>query len=69
MKRSSTRCQYCDVELTRDAVGLNHKLFGKTKSKERLMCIECMSAVLDCTADDLLEKIEAFKNEGCRLFE
>lgn len=68
MRRSTGRCQYCSEELNRDTIGLNKKLFGRDIVKERLMCLDCMAGILECTVDDLKEKIEEFKDEGCRLF-
>lgn len=68
MKRPTVCCRYCAVRLNRDTVGLNKKLFGKDTPMERLMCLDCMAGVLDCTVDDLIAKIEEFKIEGCKLF-
>ena len=68
MKRSTMRCQHCPVDLNRDIVGLNKKLFGRDIPQERLMCLDCMAGVLDCTVEDLNAKIEEFKDEGCKLF-
>lgn len=31
-------------------------------------CMECLADYLGCTIEDLLEKIEEFKDEGCTLF-
>jgi hypothetical protein len=68
MKHLAARCRYCAMELNRDTVGLNKKLFGKGTPNERLMCLDCMAGVLECTVDDLNAKIEEFKEEGCKLF-
>ena len=68
MKRTTACCRYCAEELSGDTVGLNKKLFSKNTPKEQLMCLNCMAGVLDCTVDDLNQKIEEFKNEGCKLF-
>lgn len=32
-------------------------------------CMDCLADYLDVTVDDLNEKIEEFKDEGCKLFE
>ena len=32
-------------------------------------CMNCLADYLDVTVDDLKEKIEEFKDEGCKLFE
>lgn len=31
-------------------------------------CMDCLADYLECTVDELLEKIEEFKAEGCKLF-
>lgn len=35
---------------------------------ELIMCLPCMADYLDVTEEDLLAKIEEFKQEGCKLF-
>jgi biotin operon repressor len=32
------------------------------------MCFPCMAEYLECSEDDLREKVEEFKREGCKLF-
>ena len=32
-------------------------------------CLDCLAEYLDCTVQELLDKIEEFKEEGCKLFE
>ena len=53
--------------LDKDAIGINKKLLGKDVTK--FYCIDCLADYLGCTVDDLLEKIEEFKEEGCTLFQ
>lgn len=53
-------------DLDKDTVGINKKLLGKEVKK--FYCMNCLADYLDCTVDDLLEKIEEFKEEGCSLF-
>lgn len=31
--------------------------------------IDCLAEYLDCTVQELLDKIEEFKEEGCKLFD
>lgn len=52
--------------LAKDEVGVCKKLLG-TKTKT-FYCLDCFAAYLDITVDDLIEKIEEFKEEGCKLF-
>ena len=40
-------------------------LDSKTKT---FYCMECLANYLDTTVDDLNDKIEEFKEEGCKLF-
>ena len=60
------KCSVCGTSLNKNEIGLNKKLIGITSDK--LFCIECLSVYLDTTTEDLLDKIEDFKNEGCTLF-
>ena len=65
---NSYKCISCGIKnLDKNTVGLNKKLLGnETKG---FYCISCLSNYLDTTTEDLYEKIEDFKNEGCKLFE
>ena len=61
------KCISCFKEnLDRDTVALNKKLLGK--SIDRFYCLDCLADYLDTTVQDLLDKIEEFKEEGCELF-
>ena len=61
-------CQYCHVELSRDEIGLNKKLFESETKKGKCSCIQCMAEMLEVATDDLTMKIEEFKRQGCKLF-
>lgn len=62
----SENCTSCKKSLSRDEIGITKKLLGKdTKS---FFCLSCLAEYLDCATDDLLLKIEEFKEEGCTLF-
>lgn len=52
--------------LEKDTVGINKKLLGKQITN--FYCIDCLADYLECSVEDLLEKIEEFKEEGCELF-
>ena len=43
------------------------KLLGE--DIENFYCMDCLAEYLGCTVEELLEKIEEFKEEGCKLFE
>ena len=55
----SKECIACGKkQLDKDTVGINKKLLGKDITN--FYCMDCL--------DDLLDKIEEFKDEGCTLF-
>jgi hypothetical protein len=56
----------CEAELEKIAVGLNKKLLG-VKIK-RFYCLSCLANYLDMTVEELLEKVEEFKEQGCKFF-
>ena len=63
----SNKCISCGREnLDKDTIGINKKMLG-TKRKQ-FYCMECLAEYLDTSVDDLLEKIEEFKEDGCTLF-
>jgi uncharacterized protein YlaI len=65
---SSVNCFACGKEqLTKDEVGISKKLLGR-KIKQ-FFCLHCLAGLLDVTTDELIAKIEEFKDQGCVLFE
>ena len=61
------RCISCFTEdLDKDTIALNKKLLGK--NVDHYYCISCLADFLNVAVDDLLDKIEEFKEEGCELF-
>ena len=63
-KRS--KCYLCEDEVDKNAKGLNKKLLDMKAT--RFYCILCLANYLDVTAEELLAKIEEFKEQGCTLF-
>ena len=60
-------CVMCGKDhLDKDTIGINKKLLGK--DIENFYCLDCLAEYLGCTVDELLDKIEEFKEEGCKLF-
>ena len=53
--------------LNKNTIGINKKLLGE--DMENFYCMDCLSEYLGCTVEELLDKIEEFKEEGCKLFE
>ena len=60
-------CVICGQEnLNKDTIGLNKKLLGI--DIVNFYCMECLADYLGCSVDELFDKIEEFKEEGCTLF-
>ena len=58
----------CDKEIwEKNTLGINKKLLGEDIIN--FYCMNCLANYLDVTVEDLNEKIEEFKDEGCKLFE
>ena len=53
--------------LTRNEIGINKKLLGE--DVRQFYCLDCLAEYLEVTPQDILDKIEEFKEEGCKLFE
>lgn len=63
----NNKCIVCGKEnLDKDTIGLNRKLLSKNITE--FYCLECFASYLECTVEDLQDKIEEFKEEGCTLF-
>ena len=61
-------CVICGKEnLEKNTIGINKKLLGERI--ENYYCMDCLAEYLECTVEELLDKIEEFKAEGCKLFE
>ena len=52
--------------LSKDEIGINKKLLGE--QVENFYCMDCLADYLEVENQDLLDKIEEFKEEGCKLF-
>lgn len=60
-------CEVCGCDIVeKDVIALNKKLFNKNITT--FSCLKCMAENLEVTEDDLRDKIEEFKEEGCTLF-
>ncbi len=61
------KCVMCsNIISEKDTIGINKKLLGE--DSQNFYCMSCLADYLGCTIDDLLDKIEEFKEEGCTLF-
>lgn len=61
-------CYICGKkDISKNEIGLTKKLLGK--NSKNFYCISCLAEQLEVSTEELLDKIEEFKNEGCKLFE
>lgn len=64
---SDTRCYVCGKSpLSKDEVALTKKIIDK--KSQVFYCLPCLAEYLEVTVDELNDKIEDFKEEGCELF-
>jgi biotin operon repressor len=52
--------------LQKDEIAVCKKLLGR--NVKNFYCLDCLAAYLNTTVEDVKEKIEEFKAEGCELF-
>ena len=67
MKEVRHRCIACGKEpLTKDETGICKKLLGANTGA--FYCLPCFADYLAVEVQDILDKIQEFKEEGCQLF-
>lgn len=67
MRTDDVDCFACGKKhLSKDEVGLNKKMLGR--EVKQFYCLDCFAEYLDVTTEDLLAKVEEFKEQGCTLF-
>lgn len=67
MGKEIKACYVCGKKpLSRDEIGLTKKLIDK--SSKTFYCLDCLADYLEVTTEELKNKIEEFKEEGCTLF-
>ena len=67
MKEIKEQCISCNATINdKDTIGINKKLLGE--NIKNFYCMPCLADYLDCEVQDILDKIEQFKEEGCKLF-
>ena len=67
MKMTEKKCYVCGkTPLTKDEIGLTKKLINKKAAS--FYCLSCLAEYLEVTEEELLAKVEEFKNEDCTLF-
>jgi biotin operon repressor len=61
------QCYVCrKAPLSKDEIGLTKKLIDKKSTV--FYCLPCLAEYLEVTEEELIAKIEEFKEEGCVLF-
>lgn len=61
------KCYVCGKSpLSNDEIGLTKKLIDK--KSVTFYCIMCLAEQLEVTPEELMAKVEEFKEEGCTLF-
>ena len=61
-------CVSCGKEsLEKNEIGINKKLLGE--QVESFYCMDCLADYLGVSVQDILDKVEYFKDQGCKLFE
>ena len=53
-------------QLSKDEIGLNKKMLGR--GIKQFYCLGCLAEYLDVNTEELLARIEEFKEQGCTLF-
>ena len=62
------QCYVCGkAPLTKNEIGLTKKLIDI--KAERYYCLSCLAEYLEVSEEELLAKVEEFKEEGCTLFQ
>lgn len=64
--RSKLKCYNCQKKLKKDEIALSKKLIDI--DTEEFYCLDCLADNIGCTIDDLRDKIQEFKEQGCILF-
>ena len=64
--KKTIRCSVCEGEVSKAAKGLCIKLLRQ--NKRGYFRMGCLSNFLEVSEEELLEKAEDFRREGCKLF-
>ncbi len=60
-------CIICRQPVTRDEIAMTRKLINRGALE--YLCLPCLARRFDATLDELLERMQAFKDMGCTLFD
>ena len=59
-------CIGCGAKLTSNDIGLHRKLINR--GAQEFLCMDCLARKFGVTREELQQKIEQFKKQGCTLF-
>ena len=59
-------CSCYKKPLSKDEIGITKKLISP--DTKNFYCSDCIADYFECEIEDILDKIEKFKEEGCTLF-
>ena len=65
MSRKKICCE-CGKSLKKDEMALTKKLIDV--DTEEFYCLDCLAEYIGCSVQDLKEKTQEFKEQGCTLF-
>ncbi len=67
-KAKTQSCMSCGkTPLSRNEIGINKKLLDADATQ--FYCLSCLADYLGVVEQDILDKIEEFKEQGCKLFD
>ena len=67
LKIKKEYCISCGKQpLSKDELGINKKLLGEDITV--FYCLDCLALFLEVSLEDILTKIEEFKEDGCVFF-
>jgi hypothetical protein len=68
MAKKIHKCLSCRKEIAqKNELAINRKMLGR--EIKQFYCFGCLAEYFEVTEEELLEKIEEFKLQGCELFE
>ena len=60
------KCIQCGAVLKPDDIGLHRKLINR--GAQEFLCMDCLARKFGVAREELEQKIEQFKKQGCTLF-
>ena len=61
------RCTACQAPITPDEIAMTRKLINRGATA--YLCLPCLARRFDATLPELIERMQAFKDMGCTLFD